>query len=148
VRSALAIATLLAVAACGADVPPELQPDSILRVSLGLSDRDVVHRVRVLARGTAEVAVPAQLSVRPGSWVQFQGGDARGHVVRFDTLTLSDTARVWLRATDQLASPPLLTSASRWVVSFEDAPPGMYPFEVVGSGETGQGWVDVVVEER
>ncbi|NNK61832.1 MAG: hypothetical protein HKO98_01380 [Gemmatimonadetes bacterium] len=147
-RAVLAIAAIVAAAACGTDVPPELQPDSILRVSLGLSDRDVVHRVRVLARGTAEVAVPAQLSVSPGAWVQFQGGDARGHVVRFDTLTLADTARAWLRATRQTASPPLLTSASRWVVSFEDAPVGLYPFEVVGTGETGEGWVDVVAEGR
>ena len=62
VRAVVAIAAIVGAAACGTDVPLELQPDSILRVSLGLSDRDVVHRVRVLARGTAEVAVPEEFS--------------------------------------------------------------------------------------
>ena len=147
-RRVLTAAAIVALGACQADVPLELQPDSILRVSLGLSERDVVHRVSVLARGTAEVAVPAQTTLGVGAWVQFQGGDERGHVVRFDTLTLADSARTWLRETEQVQSPPLLTSSSRWVVSFEGAPTGLYPFVVIGTGETGEGWIDVAVEGR
>ena len=142
VRRAVVVAALLALG-CEADVPLELRPDSILRTSLGLSDRDAVHRVRVAAVGTAEVAEPARVSAEPGAWVSFQGGDARGHVVRFDTLALAPAAVAWLRDTDQVESPPLLTTDARWVVSFQDAPEGDYPFVVEGSGRTGRGRIEI-----
>lgn len=133
-----------ASAGCDDALPPlELRPDSILRASLGLTDRDAVHRVQVRSRGGVEIAEPSRVAVEPGQWVSFQGGDARGHVVRFDTLALAPEARAWLRASDQLESPPLLTPASRWIVSFRDAPPGDYPFVIEGSGETGTGRIEL-----
>jgi hypothetical protein len=134
-----------ALGACqGADAPPELRPDSLLRVSLGLTDRDVVHFVQVRGRGASEVSEPERLAIQPGEWVSFQGGDARGHVVRFDTLAIVGAARVWLRETDQVESPPLLTPVARWVVSFRDAPVGTYPFVVEGGGVTGTGRIELM----
>ena len=135
-------------AACEPEVPVELRPDGVLRASLGLTDRDVVHTVQVRARGVAEIAEPSELPIEEGSWVSFQGGDTRGHVVRFDTLALGAAALAWVRQTDQVESPPLLTPASRWVVSFEGAPVGIYPFAVEGSGELGFGRIEIRGEGR
>jgi plastocyanin len=143
VRAAILAAVVLLLPGCRADAPADLQPDSILRSALGLTDRDVVHRVQVRSRGTREIAEPSRVTAEPGTWVSFQGGDARGHVVRFDTTAISATGVDWLRVTDQIESPPLLTPASRWVVSFLDAPEGFYPFVVEGGGETGSGGIEI-----
>lgn len=136
-------AAATALSACRSEAPPELQPDPALRAALGLDEHDVVHVVQVRGRGVDEVAEPDRITVAPGEWVSFRGGDARGHVVRFDTLALGVDARAWLRDRDQLESPPLLTPLSRWVVSFQEAPPGGYPFVVEGGGATGGGRIDV-----
>lgn len=133
----------LAPAGCGRDAPPEFQPDAALREALGLDSRDWVHSIDLRVRGSAEVATPARIRIQPGHWVDFRGGDARGHVVHFDTTTLADEARRWLRTTDQVEGPPLLSPASRWVVSFDEAPAGVYPFTVEGSGQTGTGVIQV-----
>ena len=143
-RWALVLLLTCVAVGCEQDAPPELQPDVVLRETLGLDSRDWVHPVQLRVRGSAEVAEPARLRIRPGHWVEFRGGDARGHWVRFDTLTLADEARAWLRDTDQVESPPLLTPASRWVVSFAEAPAGYYAYEVEGSGQAGAGHIQVV----
>lgn len=144
--AALALAGVLA--GCDRDAPLELQPDLVLRELLGLDSRDAVHVVQLRGRGSAEVAEPARMTIEQGHWIDFRGGDARGHVVRFDTLALGAEARRWIREADQVESPPLLTPASRWVVSFEEAPAGSYPFEVEGGGTTGTGQIEVAKGER
>jgi hypothetical protein len=150
VRIAPLVIALLGVTlgACEPEVPVELRPDGVLRASLGLTDRDVVHIIQVRGRGVAEIAEPDDLRIQPGAWVSFQGGDTRGHVVRFDTLALAPAALDWVRQTDQVESPPLLTPASRWVVSFAGAPEGVYPFAVEGSGELGFGRIELRTESR
>lgn len=137
------MAMALALVACRSEAPPELQPDPALRAALGLDEHDAVHVVQVRARGVDEIAEPSRVTLEAGAWVSFRGGDARGHVVRFDTLALGPAARAWIRERDQIESPPLLTPASRWVVSFEEAPAGEYPFVVEGGGVTGGGQIEV-----
>lgn len=147
-RACVAGLAILVAGACEPDVPIELRPDGVLRASLGLTDRDAVHIVQLRGRGVAEVAEPDELRIGPGAWVSFQGGDTRGHVVRFDTAALSPAARQWVRETDQIESPPLLTPASRWVISFDGAPEGIYPFAVEGSGAPGFGRIELRGEGR
>ncbi len=129
-------------------MPAELRPDDVLRESLGLTDRDAVHVVFVRVRGVSEVAEPEIVETRRDAWVSFQGADTRGHVVRFDTLEMRADALEWLRESDQLVSPPLLTPASRWVVSFEGAPDASYPFAIEGSGELGYGLIEHTTERE
>jgi len=69
--------------------------------------------------------------------------DWRVHEVRFQLDSLSTEARAFLVATDQVDSPPLVDLHARFVVSFADAPPGRYPFAVVGNGAAGSGVVVV-----
>ncbi|MEE2898609.1 MAG: hypothetical protein VX815_09100 [Gemmatimonadota bacterium] len=137
------ITLVAAVSACQVD--PELQPDALLRSELGLTDRDRVHRVRITG-GAAEVAVPAATTILTGAYVEFVAGDWLVHEIVFEVDSLAPDARAFLESTDQVASPPLLRLDSRYVVHFEDSPPGRYPFVMAGSTAPGRGVV--IVEMR
>ena len=141
-RPLLLLAALL-LTGCGDRVPPELQPDELLRTELGLTEDDEVHRV-VLTSAAAERARPDSVSLPPGAWVEFVSGDWRLHEVRFELDGLAPEARTFLESTDQVASPPLVDRDARFVVSFADAPAGRYPFVVEGNGQAANGVVVVV----
>jgi plastocyanin len=134
----------LFLAGCADEVPDELRPDSLLRDSLGLTPADAVHVVAVAVVEGRETATPARTLVRPGQWVSFATRDGRLHHVRFDTTTTPAELDRWLAAGRRLRSPPLLNRDSRWVVDFADAPVGVYPFRLEGTGATGGGVVQVV----
>jgi len=131
---------MLAVVACGAD--PELQPDEVLRVELGMTDRDEIHRVLVTG-GEIERSEPAEATVPPGAFVEFVTGDWLIHEVIFELDSLGTAARAFLERTDQTSSPPLIQRDSRFVVSFEDAPEGRYPYRLEGNGRPSRGAVVV-----
>lgn len=139
------LCALLCVLAASCDAPPELQPDRVLRDSLGLTSRDRVHTVSLQAREGREAVQPRITTVRVGDRISFRVDDGLVHLVRFPGDSLSADARRWLEAGHQLASPPLLARGARWVVDFHDAPPGRYPFVMEGNGDPGNG--AVVVEE-
>jgi len=111
-------------------------------VELGLSERDEVHRV-LLAGGDREVFTPGEVGIPEGAWVEFVTVDWRVHEIRFDVDSLSAPARAFLEGSDQLASPPLVDQGDRFVVSFEGAPEGRYPFLAQGNGAPGRGVVIV-----
>jgi hypothetical protein len=128
--------------ACGPDVPPEFQPDETLRVELGLTDDDEVHRVSLFG-GDREEINPAELALDRPSWVEFVSTDWRVHEVRFEVDSLTSEAAEFLRATDQVASSLLVEMDARFVVSFHEAPVGRYPYVVEGNGLPGRGVVVV-----
>jgi plastocyanin len=139
--------SLLAWVACatllGCEQPdPSLQPDETLRAELGLTERDRVHRV-TLTGGEAERADPAAVSVEIGALVEFVTTDWLVHEVIFEADSVGATAWAYLERTDQTASPPLINRASRYVLSFEGAPPGRYPFLLEGNGAPGRGVIIV-----
>lgn len=141
---ALPVALLLSVA-CKAR--PELRPDELLKEELGLTDYDEVHRIAVTG-GDFERVEPSEVRVRPGAYVQFMTTDWRVHEVLFEVDSLSAEARRFLESTDQVASPPLLRKESRFVVWFDDAPEGRYPFVVEGNTGPGRGVVVVSPDGR
>lgn len=126
---------------------PELRPDQILKDELGLTDRDEVHRILVTG-GDFERIEPPEIVIRPGAYVEFFTTDWRTHEVRFEVESLGAEARRFLESTDQVASPPLLRRESRFVVTFEAAPTGRYPFVVEGNTAPGRGAVVVSDESR
>ena len=69
--------------------------------------------------------------------VRFISSDAGSHAIAFDGDAMSPDARAFLERTGQLRSPPLLAAESRWVMSFEGAPPGDYPFRCPTHGVRG-----------
>jgi plastocyanin len=133
----------LALAGCGAEVDPELRPDSLLQDSLGLDDRDRVHEVVVATLAGVEVARPGTVEVEPGAWVAFRVGDRRVHSVAFELDSLAPAARRAVERGGQDASPPLVEEGARYLVSFEGAPPGRYPYRMEGTGEPSRGVVVV-----
>lgn len=137
---------MLAVIGAGcrqAEAPAEFRPDSLLRVELGLTDADEVHRVMVTG-GVGEVLDPAETVIPVGAWVEFVTTDWRVHVVRFETDSLEGPARAFLEGSSQAASPPLVERDARFVVSFADAPVGRYPFVTEGNGSPTRGVVVVL----
>lgn len=76
--------------------------------------------------------------------MQFAPVDRRVHAIVFRGDSLSAPAGEFLERTGQAASPPLMDPASRFVVSFEDAPPGAYPFTSQGHGDPVAGMIRVL----
>lgn len=135
---------VLAVAAC--EKPDNtLEPDGVLRDSLGLGEEDRVHVVRLSSPRNREIIEPSSLQVRPGDYVEFVTSDRRVHAVSFVIDSLSAAGADFLRGRGQESSPPLVERQARFLVTFENAPLGRYPFAVVGNGGESRG-VIVVAE--
>ena len=139
-RVSLTVLLAAWLTSCSGD--PGFHPDDVLRLELGLGDRDQVHRI-VIRGGDGEHADPLETVVTSGSYVEFVTGDWLVHEIVFELDSLGIAARNFLERTDQVASPPLITQDSRYVVHFSDGPPGRYPFLLEGSGAPGRGVVVV-----
>jgi len=137
----LAAATVL-VAGCEPE-PPTRQLDPQLVESLGLRGDEVVHTISLGGQGSDEHIVPPVLDVMAGEIVEFVTVDRRIHTITFPADSLSPQALAFLRSTRQAESPPLLRMGSRYVVTFENAPPGRYPFLSGGHGEPSGGIIIV-----
>ena len=90
-----------------------------------------------------ERADPELVSVENGAYVEFVSTDWLIHEVIFETDSLSAEQRAFLERTDQVASPPLVERDSRYVLLFDDAPPGRYPYRLEGNGRSGRGIIEV-----
>ena len=139
-RVSLTVLLAAWLTSCSGD--PGFHPDDVLRLELGLGDRDQVHRI-VISGGDREHAAPLETVVTSGSYVEFVTADWLVHEIVFELDSLSIAARTFLESTDQVSSPPLITQDSRYVVHFSDGPPGRYPFLLEGSGAPGRGVVVV-----
>ncbi len=148
VRSPLALALGVAAAwafalpGCTAGSDTSLRPDSLLRAELGLTDADQVHRVTI-SGGPQETLSGPSVEIVPGAWVEFLTLDWWVHEIRFEADSLTPEARAFMERTDQMASHPLVTKDERFVLSFEGAPEGRYPFVVEGNGAPARGVVVV-----
>ena len=139
--ASLVLWAVLPLAAC--DPPdPALQPDEVLQTELGLTSRDEVHRI-TLTGGESERADPVSVSVTQGAYVEFITADWLVHEVTFERDSLSADQWAFLERTDQVGSPPLVQRESRYVLAFEDAPPGRYPYALQGNGVVGRGVIVV-----
>jgi plastocyanin len=125
-----------------------LQPDAVLRDSLGLGGEDRVHRVRLSSPQNRETIEPAAVDVLPGDYVEFISADRRVHAVSFQLDSLSPAAADFLRGSAQESSPPLLEPEARFLVTFEGAPVGRYPFVVAGNGADARGAITVTESSR
>jgi plastocyanin len=132
-RVVLIAALVLPLAGCGEQMGNPNPPDALLQDSLGLSADDRVHRVVMGTRDGAEFVDPVEVTLEPGGFVEFFAEDRRVRTVSFLADSLSSEQADFLRARGQDRSPPLLELESRYLVTFEDAPLGRYPFVVEGN---------------
>jgi plastocyanin len=147
-RVALVLSALAILGAGCRRADDTLQPDALLRDSLGLGDDDRVHRVALGSADNQEVIQPPQVTVRPGDYVEFVTQDRRVHALAFTLDGLPPGAAEFLVGSGQQSSPPLVETGTRFVVSFEAAPLGTYPYVVTGNGTGGRGTIVVAEEER
>ena len=86
---------------------------------------------------------PIEATVAPGDYLQFVTADSWIHEISFDVDSLTASGLTFMDDLDQLASPPLVSRGSRFVVSFVGAPPGRYPYLVLGNGAPKRGAIVV-----
>jgi len=132
---------LLALAACQ-PAESDLPPDRRLQSQLGLDPRDRVHEVIVSASATG-VPEPRETVVLAGDYLQFVTADSWVHELIFESDSLTAEALAFMTDLDQMASPPMVSRGSRFVVSFVAAPEGRYPFRVEGSHPAAHGAIVV-----
>jgi hypothetical protein len=139
-------ALVLGAAAYGCDAPPELQPDQLLQDSLGLGPVDRVYTVELRHRRGDEVPTPDSLAMDRAGWVDFRTLDGWPRRVYFLTDSLPPGGAAFLDSLGTAVSPPFVSRGTRWPISFQGAPPGVYPYRVESGGGEGRGVV--VVPER
>jgi plastocyanin len=111
--------------------------------SLGLPSGAQLHRITLGGRGSEEHAVPTLIQAEPGDGVEFRTVDHRVHTLTFPADSLSPEVLAFLDSTGQMASPPLVTRGSRFIVRLQNAPPGRYFFVSEGHGGTARGVIEV-----
>jgi hypothetical protein len=131
----------LVLAGCLREPAPPTDPE--LAESLGIDPRTPVHRVDLVDREGRITLFPPILRVEEGHLVQFVTRDRRAYSVRFLRGEVSQEGWRFLEGRTQSASPPLVSEGDRFVVTFEGAPAGSYPFEVVGQGQEARGEIVV-----
>lgn len=141
---ALLLAGLLPSAGCGEGTGESADPHRELRERLDLDADREIHRVSLGGRGAEEHVVPSRLRVGPRAVVEFVAVDGRVHTVSFAEDSLAPDAARFLRRTSQLRSPPLVDRGARFVLSFQGAPGGRYPYRIEGPG--GEAWGAILVE--
>jgi hypothetical protein len=99
----------------------------------GLQEGDRVHVLSLRFGATGEVVEPDSVVVRAGDWVDFELGDGSPRLVAFALDSMAPENRRFLEEAGARSSPPLVAAGSHWVVSFQEAPPGPYPFLVQGA---------------
>jgi plastocyanin len=143
-------AALLLAGSCDPLPDPDTLPDEILQAELGLTVQDRVYRVALTGSspaGTTERADPVAISIEPGSYVEFVTTDWLIHEVIFEADSVTRAQWSFLESTDQTASPPLINRESRYVLTFEGAPSGRYPYLIEGNGPAGRGLIIVIPPE-
>lgn len=136
----LALCLGLGVSGCSDNPHP---PDETLRDSLDVGGDVWVLRVEVASRNGGEVIAPDSVEVPVGGMVEFVATDRFVHAVEFEADGLFPEGRDFLERSGQLGGPPLLEQGARFVVTFEEAPAGRYPFRVRGNHGTARGTVVV-----
>lgn len=140
IRSTSAAFCCLALAVTGCERTEQQQKAASLQLEHGtvqLPAGTQIHEVRVAAARDRDAFEPDSLTVRTGDVVRFVAGDALTHALTFDMSQLDSAVLEFLHRSQQLASPPLLSSGSAWIVSLEGAPPGDYPFTCRQHGNGG-----------
>lgn len=113
------------VAPGGGDQGPRVLELAHDTIRLEAGERLVDVRVRRDAQGDFD---PAHAEANVGDYVRFTADDRGGHAIVFATAALDPAVHEFLRRTEQLRSPPLITAGASWVLTLQDAPPGEYPF--------------------
>ena len=144
VLAAVVALTLLAPACSAEHEDPEV---TALRDEFGIASDRAIHFVMLLGEGAREGIDPPSLEVAPGDVVVFETGDWRVHTFAFDLDGTPPDRRTFLEDFRQTASPPLLTLGSRFLVTFEGAPLGDYPFTSEAGGGSARGVISVRVPE-
>lgn len=136
-RPVVVWALLLAVSAAACEEPPLGDRGEVIELDSGSVRLEPGVAVADVRLGGEGVLTPDTARIRVGDVIRFTAADSRAHTVAFERDRLPPAAVAFLDSTVQLRSPPLLTTGSQWIVSFEGAPAGVYPFVDIATGARG-----------
>ena len=128
---------VLAMGGCRQDGTPSRDVVLLETGEVQLPQGSRRHDVRLHGVGAEGEMTPATVEARVGDAVAFNAGDAITHSVVFLADRLDSAQVAFLESDGQLRGPPLLSEDASWIVTFEDAPPGDYPFACALHGGTG-----------
>lgn len=134
------------VHAAACEAPPIPDRGEVIELDSGSVRLEPGVAVVDVELGGESVLAPDTTRIQVGDVVRFTAADSRAHTVAFERDRLPPAAAAFLDSTAQLRSPPLLTTGSQWIISFEGAPPGAYPFADIATGA--QGVVFVAAPEQ
>jgi plastocyanin len=121
------------------------QSDDTLIDQLTSAPRGVqVHLVRLVVRGDTYAFEPSEIGISSGDLVRFVLGSAQPQSVAFGVSDLSAEAEQFVREQDLLHGELLTSPGETYDVSFQNAPPGRYPFHSIVHAERGMRGVVVV----
>jgi plastocyanin len=134
----LVIAGALLVIACnGAEVhavddgQPGVAEASSAALAAPPPARGDLHFVRLVARVDSYAFEPDEVRIRPGDVVRFVNTGYQPESVAFDAGEATPEVRQFLQLHGLVAGPLLTGPGAFFDVSFENAPPGAYPFSSV-----------------
>jgi len=81
---------------------------------------------------------PADIDIAVGDMVRFRVGGRGPHALVFEPDSSAAAIREFLDRTGQMRSAPLIEPGVAWILTFEGAPPGEYPFRCLTHGERGR----------
>lgn len=136
-RPAIVLLVLAALVGCLREPAPPT--DAELARELGISESTPIHRMHLAGSGSTTRVLPSQLELAEGAWLQVVVEDHRVYSFRFLLDEMEPEVAAFLRSTEQTGSPPLAQQGARFVLSFDSAPGGDYPFVVEGYGEAVRG---------
>jgi plastocyanin len=133
----------LVVGGCGERFPEATDPEIEGARAMGLPSGSRLHQVLLGGRGSEEHVLPQRVSASPGDAVEFVTVDHRVHTISFLPDSLSSEALAFLTEEGRVASLPLISRGSRFLVILEGAPAGRYPFVSQGHGGKAYGVIDL-----
>jgi len=111
--------------------------------ALGLPSGAQIHQITLGGRGSEEHAVPTLIQAFPGDGVVFRTVDHRVHTLEFISDSLTPEVHAFLESTGQIASPPLVSRGSRFILRLQNAPLGRYLYVSEGHGGVARGVIEV-----
>lgn len=136
----LAALLLLLTAGCAETtpaLPEDLPPGALIRELQASEDGSPVVLVRVHSGPRDHRFEPAEIHLPAESVLRFVMTGPVPDAVVFDTATVPEAARAFLRARSAARGPLLLGPGQAYDVDFDGAPEGRYPFESLLRGATG-----------
>jgi plastocyanin len=132
---------VMALAGCGGEVEPAPAVLHLGQDTVVLAPGARITDVHVRAADGAEF-LPDEVEARAGDVLRFSSEDGGPHALVFDRGDTDAAGFAFVTETDQQRSLPLTEQGAAWIVTFADAPGGLYVIRCLTHGASLEVTVD------